>query len=264
MPSLKLSNIASVTLPILALLALNPQVSRADTPMVLTMHLTGVTNSVLGGVYISPYEFQFGADPTPSSPTYWLVCDDFLTDISIGKAWTADAYALNASDIGYTKFNPASVTVPDSPNQATWSVLNSYTRLQVYEAAALLAQELLVNPTPNNDNPGLLSYAIWQIFDPKAVLGYNGQALDGPQDLVVSKYMKDALNAAAGSSYNLQAFVYTPDPLSDSQEFIGLALPSSNNSIPVPETASIFYTVFDILAVCGMILLVRRKSAFVQ
>jgi hypothetical protein len=128
----------------------------------VNMTLTGVgTGSVMGGVYISPYVASIDGVST------YVICDDFMTDVWGDDTWKANEYSL--SDVGPS--GPQKFTKPD------WS---PYTIEQEYDAAALLADDLIANMS-NAALAGEYSFAIWTIFDPAAVNGYGGNPLTGSQ-----------------------------------------------------------------------------------
>jgi hypothetical protein len=236
--------IPTAALLLLAGLAMSQRVALADVPTTVTLTLTGVNGASLGGVYTNPYEFQIGTN----SSTVWLVCDDFTTETWVDDSWPAQMFSLG--DVtGNAKFQATtSVTFPTD-----YSDLGSYTPQQEYDAAAALAELLLPQPPSNTyvgvANAELISFAIWQIFYPKAIDGWGGQGLTEGQVSSVNTYMQEAFAGDFPLTYPV--YIYTPDPTNESQEFIGL--------VSAPEGSTIALTVFDLLAVFAVLVLWRRR-----
>jgi hypothetical protein len=214
-----------------------------------SLELTGLqTGFSMGGVYTSPYLISVNH----ATPSIMFACDDFTTDIYIGKAWTATE--VNLSDVGPggpQKFKTAvDVSIPDDGTITP-------TILQEYNAAAYLAEQLLTNLSirSSSDTAGYYSFAIWQIFDSDAINGYNGNALTPDQQAAVGTLMTTAFLNSNTSPVGM--YLYTPDPATPSQEFIGLD-PLSIAS--VPEAATPVLLAFNSLALCGVLFLLRRRS----
>jgi hypothetical protein len=202
----------------------------------------------LGGVYTSPYQISV------NGVTESLVCDDFETDISISDEWLADVGSLSGvGPAGPQKFTQASTPAVLIPNGTT----DFYTIQQDYDAAAWLAIWLLYPAVPLAPEVAEdYSYAIWQIFDPGAVNGYNGQALGTEDRSNVATDMTKAFAAGAPpSSYAVTIYTPIPPPptspyIYPSQEFIGVS---------VPEGPALPFLPFDMLALFGGVFLVRRR-----
>ena len=91
------------------------------------MTLTGVGKGyVMGGVYMSPYVATIDGVST------YVICDDFTTDVWIDDTWEANQYSLSE----VTPSGPQKFTTPD------WS---PYTIQEEYDAAALLAEDVMAN-----------------------------------------------------------------------------------------------------------------------
>ena len=217
------------------------------------LQLTGLkTGFSMGGVYTSPYLISVNGQPT-----LMFACDDFTTDISIGHTWTA--YEVTLSQVatnGPQKFKTAvSVAIPDASGLTTTS--HSYTIQQEYDAAAYLAEQLLTVPSTlsNSTIAGEYSFAIWQIFYSGAINGYNGNALTPTQKAAVGGLMTAAFNNTTALT---GMYLYTPDPLSSSQEFIGFAPGVGITSVPEARTPLLL--AFNSLTLCGVLFFLRRRS----
>ena len=240
--------IASAALCIAGSILFQP-VARADNPP-YSMKLYGTYNgatAVIGGedVYISPYTayiYQTG-NPTPIYNGS-IICDDFTTNIPIPDTWGATV--TNADDVNST----------DKFWDSGAGPLNGYTAQQDYNAAAYLANTLLLylSQTPTLAQLTAqtdISAAIWTIFDPSLFL------TDTPG---AKAYMNAALIAdASGPVYN-NVTVWTASPPSGSQEF--LVVGNGNNLhqplVQTPEPTSAAILGFDFLSFLAGILLVRR------
>ncbi|HYW41809.1 MAG TPA: hypothetical protein VE959_03060 [Bryobacteraceae bacterium] len=250
--NLKTLKTLTVALFLLVGLTLFQGVALADVQ--LTVIGTPTYNS-LGGVYTSPYQFQINNGPTITL----LACDDFLTEIYFGFSWPATVNTLDSvGAMGPQKFTHATnaVTYPyDKDYTPPSTAPTDPTIQQQYYAAAWLTDQLLNGSVdPASLEGAYYSYAIWQIFDPTAYLGYNGQSLSGAQQDQVSMAMVAAFAAIAnpGTDEYLDSTmrIYTPDGVT-SQEFIGFS---------VPEASTVAFLAFNFLALVGIILLMRRRT----
>ena len=216
-----------------------------------TLQLTGLkTNFTMGGVYTSPYLVSVNG----GTPSIMFACDDFTKDISIGHTWTANEVDLSEiGDGGPQKFKTAvAVSIPGGTT-------TTYTIAQEYNAAAYLAEQLLTVPSilADSDLAGEYSFAIWQIFYSGAINGWNGNHhLTSTQQAAVGALMTTAFSYT-GSLAGM--YLYTPDPDTSSQEFIGF----SSAKVPttsVPEAATPAFLAFNFLALSGVMFLRRRRS----
>jgi hypothetical protein len=254
----------AVTLILLTGFVLFQRAALAD----VTLQLVGTDQSFnMGGVYTSPYQIDLNGATTPLA----LVCDDFTTDISIGYSWSASVYTL--SDVTatgpqkFTQTTTPTVTYPNGPTPY------SYTIQEDYDAAAWLAYQIFTAEVPSTTTPvlddqeasGEYSYAIWQIFDPTAFDGYGGNHLNSAELTAVTTDMSDAFSFASTlqtpPSWLSDIYIFTPQPKSASQEFIGVSESLVSNSESVPEGSTPALLAFDLLALAGGILLVRRRGA---
>ena len=199
----------------------------------VNMTLTGLgTGYTMGGVYVSPYVASIDGVST------YVICDDFTTDISQGLSWSA--YQWSLADV--TSSGPQKFTSPD------WS---PYTIQQEYDAAAILAESLMANmwdPTL----AGEYSYAIWTMFDPAAINGWGGNTLTSAQQTAVGNFRNAALSqaAASGAPAGLKVSIYTPNPLTASQEFLVVNTPEPS----LPATLGV-----EFAALIGVMFFMRRR-----
>jgi len=198
----------------------------------VNMTLTGVgTGAVMGGVYVSPYVASI------NGVSSYVICDDFTTDVWINDTWEANQYSL--SDVGPT--GPQKFTAPD------WS---PYTIQQEYDAAALLAEDVIANMW-NATLAGEYSYAIWTLFDPAAINGYGGNSLTSSQQSAVNSFRSAALTqAAGGAGSGLDVSIYTPAKGYTSQEFL---------VVSTPEASLAATLAIELMALGGLIFLMRRR-----
>jgi hypothetical protein len=246
---LKSCKVLGVAVLFLAGTTLSQRVARAD---LLPMQLLGVPSGEnMGGVYTSPYQVSV------NGTKMLLVCDDFTTDISIGHTWNAIVYQITQ----VTANGPQKFQHPSNPVTIPGRSPTDYTIQQQYDAVAWLAEQLLDGSLKAASYAAAIdSYAIWQIFDPTAVDGYGGAVLTGQEQTDVATAMSAAF---AARQLDYQMYIYTPSPLSASQEFLGIApLPLAkpfNIPVPVPEGSTLAFLALDSLAVLGIMLFVRRR-----
>jgi hypothetical protein len=246
---------------VLAVLAIGSPDAKADG---LTVQNTPA-GAVMGGVYTSPYEIAVNGTPT------LLICDDFETDISLGYSWSASSTTLtqiSSATVGGLKFASSSY---DS------AILGGTNVAEDYATAGVLAAEMLSLPnigTPSEDTElvGELSYAIWSLFDNSLYTSLNstgstgygsltpGEVADVDADIVSAQAL--VAGATVGGITNLNNIsingqpinslsVYTPNPLSASQEFI---------TISAPEPGSFAFTLIG-LGSLGMMMVMRKRKA---
>jgi hypothetical protein len=226
-------------------LALCQTVALADTD---TLVLNGVNGNSEGGVYTSPYQISV------NGANQWLVCDDFETDISSGDSWTAEVNSLTSAENGDAKFT------------SSYSFRNTaYSLAEDYEAAALLAVQILQNPSDNSTTNEDYSYALWNIFDTQAPL----------PDASAGTYESEALAWAAGTG-NLTGTPFAADaslvndvviytPVYASGAVIPPAVPYPPGSQeffsldPVPEGSTVAFLLFDFLVALGAFFMLRKR-----
>jgi hypothetical protein len=144
----------------------------------VSMHLTGVGNgTVLGGVYVNPYNATVNGTPTV------VICDDFAAHSYVDETWTANVSTF--ADLGSTKWGAGMAQ-------------------QYYQAAWLTLQ--LLAPGINTTDQSYISFAIWSLFTPSALDGLAKEQLQGINAWVTSAKSQN-LNAGMFSDF----VVYTPD-----------------------------------------------------
>lgn len=169
----------------------------------LTMAITDVVGSgSYGGDLVAPYVMTIwnGGETT----TALVACDDFQTSIGMGYQWSGSVFSLTSAVLPDLKF----------------SILGSQ-ELITYEEAAIIFTDLSNGLTP--DAAG--SAAIWWLFEPDKI---DLNLAPGAQ----AELVHAAAAAAAGGLNYSGVQIYTPNPLSASQEFIGGAV------TPAPEPAT--------------------------
>lgn len=109
----------------------------------------GATGSVVGGVYVAPYQLQDSA--ILGGATINVICDDFSDDVFSGETWTAQIENFSSNGI--------------PGNGALFAALPNSTML--YDDAVYLYSESL----NGSADAGGVNYAIWGLFDPSVVTG---------------------------------------------------------------------------------------------
>ena len=218
---------------------------------IVDMKLIGVGNgTVLGGVYVNPYTFSING----STAQMLLACDDFTTDVYVGYDWLADARKLtDALTSGTEKFKNSGVVIPGSDGSLP-SVATPHTVAEKYNAAGYLTQQLLgpASVGITGLQQSLLSYAIWQIFYPRSVKGWNNQGIGGAANVAaVGSLITHAFSVTATANYtpDYEVMLYTPTPAAISQEFIGVRplLPVHSGFTSVPEASGVLFLGFNVL-----------------
>jgi hypothetical protein len=216
----------------------------------VTMQLTAPPpGPSLDGVYISPYTATIDGVSTS------VICDDFSADISPSTPpWTANVTKLSSiqgetSADTVLKFDPTSAAQQQSD----------------YTVAAILATEIFAAQTSGDAlAQGELSFALWSVFESSAVSSYLTSVSPIFSDSLTTlaaatSYLNaaKALAAPIGSltpgSYS-NVTVYTPTPLSASQEFITVSMPEPSS----PELLVLYLT-----GVAGLVFVVKRRNAVV-
>jgi hypothetical protein len=195
-----------------------------------TMDLTSVGDGAnADGVYVSPYTGTITGNGVNWSG--YVICDDFSTESFLNTPWTATA--TNAASVNSSlKFANVSY--------------QGHSAQDDYNAVAWLANGLLqasnVNSWTAQTN---YSFAIWDIFD-----GASTDPSGGAAALITS-----AFNAVKGGYVGSNVAVFTPNPLSASQEFLVV-----NPPIATPEPSSVALLVIDLAVALGLIFFLRRRS----
>ncbi|MGB9458955.1 MAG: hypothetical protein WCB12_23125 [Bryobacteraceae bacterium] len=210
----------------------------------VTMELTGVgTGANLGGVYTSPYVASINGTST------YVICDDFLNDISIGDVWQAYQNPLSS----VTSSGPQMFTTPD---------YSPYTIQQEYDAAAILAEDVLNTFLSNSPLAEEYSFAIWTLFDPAAINGYGGNTLSVSQQNLALGFMNSALAQAAtsGAPSGVNVTIYTPDGSITGGPDGGKGLTAQEFLVISTPEASLSATLgVSLASLVGLIFLMRRR-----
>lgn len=206
------------------------------------MELTGVgTGVTYGNVYVSPY---VGTISSGGKTVYtgYLICDDFNTDSTLNSPWTATASTAASGG----KFNGSTFTIGGS----------TYSSQQMYGAVAYLATQLLGN-LGNAQLQTDYSFAIWDIMDGQSTNPYT--ITTGTGTITVSTLIKQAF--AAGGAAAASVDVFTASPVNASQEFLVVGGPAVGGgpSISTPEPVAAGVLGANLVAVLGLLLLMRRR-----
>ena len=212
----------------------------------LTMTNIGLSNQ-LGGAYIGPYTVE----PTGTTNTFKVICDDVLADTYIGESWTANVSSI--SDLA-GKFN--------NPSDPVGS-------LKKYNEVGFLATALFdfssATPCPIGCTSGInnaadIQYALWEVFGTPAAFNY---LTPGSSDLANAQAwlaLAASQTYAPGAYSNLVIYTSTscitgpgcaPGGTSNlPQEFIG------RTSVPEPSTLPMLG-----IGMLGIAFYGRRKAA---
>jgi len=236
----------------------------------VTFTLNGVgSGENFAGVYTSPYSGYIGSN----GPTIPVICDDFSDESYVPETWSAYVTQLSSVTSG----------TPGAGANLKWTgaTVGSVTlnQAQAYTVAAVLAVEILQNTAPADAvAEEELSYAMWALFDPTGSLtdpgaliwlGDEGYPIGSTFYSAVTTDLGNAVQVASTDSAQVQADVkattiYSYDsgatggcggPCTAPQEFITV------NMVEPPSPALLG---FDLLAVTGLILFIRRRSKLTQ
>lgn len=197
---------------------------------------------VMGGVYTSPYGVSIDGGPTTL-----MICDDFLTNTSVGQTWSSQVTTLADLQAGT---NP--VGTPKFAND-----------LRDYATAAVLAAQLMGLGNFSNATAGELSYAIWGVFDPDLLTNNPASGvghLTATQLAAAKTFLASAQAvvdaATVGGVIDLSKIpsmtIYTPDPLGASQEFLRVSM---------TEPSFIAMLCVDLVGIVAFVLFLRRRTA---
>ena len=203
---------------------------------IVSMELTGVTGTALGGYYTSPYFASVGPSGLTSASQFtssnsfstMIFCDDFLTDVGVGLIWQATATDMSAlSGIS----SPLSTLKFDTTGTAS-------RQQQAYMAEAWLAEDILgVNQSTSagQTKAAELSYAMWDIFDPSGALS----GLTSAERSAALADVSSAYSHIAGDNPNdfSNVYIFTPNPTGASQEY--LVVDPFPALVPEPATLSL-------------------------
>lgn len=200
------------------------------------MDLTGVGDGAnADGAYVGPYQGTI-SQGTNQIYSGYIICDDFSTESFLDSPWSATA--TNAGSLnGSEKFNSAAyynATVGHTTTQQDYNAV-------AWLANALLASGNVTNPTAQIN----YSFAIWDIFDGATTDPSGGATAD----------ITAAFNAVKGGYVGTNVEVFTPSPLTASQEFLVVNGPA----ISAPEPAAFAILGADLLSVLAIVFVLRRR-----
>lgn len=194
----------------------------------VAMDLTGVNGYSYAGVYTSPYYATVNGVATT------VICDDFETESYIGETWMANVT------------NVASVVAGTSTAK--------FTPAQDYNAVANLATQLLSVPA-SSEQAVILSFAIWDIFDPTGVQAWLANPSNGGDPLGISSLALSDANAALGAKYTAGEYsnvtIYT-STTGTPQEFV---------SVTAPEASTPVLLAVDLLGFMALLGFTRKRMA---
>jgi hypothetical protein len=191
------------------------------------MDLTGVNGNSYDGVYTSPYYATVNGVQTT------VICDDFETESYIGETWYANVTNVASVVAGTSsaKFSPA----------------------KDYDAVANLATQLLSVPA-SSEQAIILSFAIWDIFDPTGVQAWLANPSNGGDPLGVSALALADANAALSATYTpgeySNVIIYS-STTGTPQEFI---------SVTAPEASTPVLMAIDLLGFIALIGFLRKRA----
>jgi hypothetical protein len=195
---------------------------------IVTMTLDQPSTPAPYGVYVDPYPITVVASNPPSG-LLQLSCDDYFTEIGVGLTWTANRFLLGQLGANTPKFSV--------------SVNSEYSVQNEYDAAALLVVDMLQNPSNEVDD----SYALWDIFSPTTPPS-PPEGIDPKAVTLAGNELLFAKRAPPVYLYN-EVYIYTPSPLTASQEFLGF----------VPEASTLAFLAFNFLVLLGVAIIVRKR-----
>jgi hypothetical protein len=229
----------SKTLCFLAFFVCLAGVAFADPPRVTMQLLAPPPGNTLAGVYTSPYTALIDGVPT------LVICDDFSTEVTTNTApW--EATAVTVAELA---------SLPPSAVKYTAGTIegNAIDQDTAYTIAAYLAVAIMSTDQSTVEGQtlaGELSFSLWGLFDPTAFTFLTGQNLTNALNFLVNAQATVQNQNLTVSSFP-NVTVYTPDPLSASQEFLRVSL---------PEPAFVAVLGGDLLVVAALILVGRRRS----
>jgi hypothetical protein len=207
----------------------------------VSMTLTGPPpGPSMAGVYTSPYTADIDGVST------YVICDDFTTDSYQGLSWMATVTTVAALPSSTVKFDTGSPA----------------TQEQDYATAAYLAGEILAqnqNTSAGQYQAGVLSYALWGVFDTTLLTTYQGSSCTTLHSYgcLTSGELTDATNALTTARANAGTYaqysnvnVYTPTPLTASQEFLTVSTPEPS----APALLAVY-----LLGLLSVVLVFRRR-----
>jgi hypothetical protein len=228
----------------------------------VSMEYTGPIGQApnMGGAYTSPYTALIGpAGQTVATitgvPTQ-VICDDFVTNVDQNTPpWQAVVTSLGA----LAGESTASSVVKFDQTATAAQQMTDYT------AASYLAFELMnvdQSTAAGQTLAGELSFAIWGLFDPTSSDPngpFSGQWITGTNLTNAENDLTNAFNWVSTNNANPGNFtaltgatitIYTPTPLSASQEYLNVSTPEA----PAPVLLAV-----DLLGILALVAFFRRR-----
>ena len=228
----------------------------------VSLELSGVQGSSMAWVYTDPYQLkisnagqvltqpdQFSSIPT----TPYAFCDDYRTDTYLNEVW--QGHETNMSQLSGIS-SPLSTLKFDTSASAQ-------KQQQDYMATAWLAEQIVAinqSTSAGRTQAGEMSFALWSIFDSGRYGAFNG--LSWQERKAANHYDNLAYQSITGLSPNafLNVNIYTPDPLTASQEFLVVGTSSSlssssgspSPSVPAPKVWILFAIGLAILTIVSV------------
>jgi hypothetical protein len=228
-------------------------------PPTATFYLNSAGSGLnLGGVYTSPYTGQINGGSTIP-----VICDDFHDDSYVPELWTAYVTPLTnvlgeSSTDSYLRWMSG---WSGSGSMANPLPLNQQ---QAYGAAAILAIDILNSSGLSQEE---YSFAMWELFDPTQA----SAALPSQYQPTVAGMLSTAVGIATGGSLNsslngYNVTIYSYDAAANPLGPVGCGghcPPPPQEFITVSMAEPSFPAVLglDLLAVAGLVLVVRRRLA---
>jgi hypothetical protein len=222
----------------------------------ITFTLTSAGPTNLGGVYTSPYTATISGVTNVPVP---VICDDFNDDVWVGESWNVTQTSL------------ASLPLTGSSSPVLWDTGSPTQQVTDYITAALLTEQLLTM-SPSTSQAQLLSYAIWDVFEPTASSTLGAAT----NNTVVNSYLLPAQNQAKAlvtSSATLadatakfaNVMIYTADTKSGGSVVSCPAgktcgAPQEFLVVSMAEPASPVLLIVDLLAVISLVCLFRGRQ----
>lgn len=175
----------------------------------------------LASVYTSPYT---GSVTGPTGTIIPVICDDFANQSYVPEDWTA--YVTPYSSTSFNSTTNASLnntqvkwtgsSYDPDPGKTYFMVGGtpyndwSLTQAQAYTVAAILAIDILQSSSTAQED---YSYALWELFDPGAVVSWLGKSYQSVL-MAASSDVEKAITASAGlTPANFpNVTIYTYDP----------------------------------------------------
>jgi hypothetical protein len=206
---------------LMAIVSFAPPSSATTTNFYLASSGSGAN---VAGVYTSPYT---GSVTGPTGTIIPVICDDFANQSYVPEDWTAYVTpysstsfnstftpSLNNTQVKWTgaSYDPGKTFMVGGTTYNGWNL----TQAQAYTVAAILAIDILQSNGATQED---YSYALWELFDPTAVVSWLGKSYQSVL-MAASSDVEKAITASAGlSPANFRnVTIYTYDPAGGAPE----------------------------------------------